>query len=51
MTAEIQLLTCGYSTQCTVRGCRARATTIARYIDDGVSPLRSASCVIDSIAV
>jgi hypothetical protein len=40
MTAEIQLLACGYLAQCTVRGCRPRATTIARYIDDGGAPLR-----------
>ena len=32
MAAEIQLLTCGYSAQCTVRGCRARATLAS---DDG----------------
>jgi len=30
VSAEIQLLTCGYSAQCTVRGCRARATMIAK---------------------
>jgi hypothetical protein len=33
LAEEIQLLTCGYSAQCTVRGCRARATMIARYTD------------------
>jgi hypothetical protein len=40
VAGEIQLLACGYSAQCTVRGCRARATIIARYIDDGGAPLR-----------
>jgi hypothetical protein len=40
VAAEIQLLTCGYSAQCTVRGCRARATMIARYTDDQGRPLR-----------
>jgi hypothetical protein len=30
VAGEIQLLTCGYSAQCTVRGCGAPATTIAR---------------------
>jgi hypothetical protein len=40
VVAEIQLLTCGYSAQCTVRNCPARAATIARYIDDGGAPLR-----------
>ena len=40
MAAEIQLLTCGYSAQCTVRGCRARATMLARYTDDQGRPLR-----------
>ena len=33
MAAEIQLLTCGYTAQCTVRGCAARATMLARYTD------------------
>jgi hypothetical protein len=33
VSAEIQLLACGYSAQCTVRGCRARATRLARYSD------------------
>ena len=37
---EIQLLACGYSAQCSVRSCHTRATTIARYIDDGGAPLR-----------
>jgi len=37
---EIQLLQCGYAATCTVRGCPAPATTIARYIDDGGAPLR-----------
>jgi hypothetical protein len=30
----IQLLACGYSAQCTVRGRRTRGTQIARYTDD-----------------
>ena len=40
MAAEIQLLACGYSAQCTVRGCRARATMLARYTDGQGRPLR-----------
>ena len=40
MAAEIQLLACGYAAQCTVRGCRARATMLARYTDDQGRPLR-----------
>jgi hypothetical protein len=40
VAAEIQLLTCGYSAQCTVRGCRARATMLARYTDTQGRPLR-----------
>jgi hypothetical protein len=40
VAAEIQLLACGYSAQCTVRGCRARATMLARYTDDQGRPLR-----------
>jgi hypothetical protein len=34
VAAEIQLLACGYSAQCTVRGCGARTTVLARYTDD-----------------
>jgi hypothetical protein len=37
---EIQLLACGYSAQCTVRVCRARATTLARYTDGQGRPLK-----------
>jgi hypothetical protein len=37
---EIQLLTCDYSARCTVRGCRARATRLARYTDGQGRPLR-----------
>ena len=33
MAAEIQIIACGYSAQCTVRGCRAPATRLARYTD------------------
>ena len=40
MAAEIQLLECGYSAQCTVPGCRARATMLARYTDGQGRPLR-----------
>ena len=40
MAAEIQLLACGYSAQCTVRGCRARATKLARYTDGQGRPLK-----------
>ena len=38
MAAEIQLLACGYSARCTVRGCRARATMLARYTDGPSAP-------------
>ncbi len=31
---EIQLLACGYAATCSVRGCRVRATAIARYTDN-----------------
>jgi hypothetical protein len=40
MAAEIQLLACGYSAPCSVRGCRARATMLARYTDSQGRPLR-----------
>jgi hypothetical protein len=40
VAAEIQLLACGYSAQCSVRGCRARATRLARYTDGQGGPLR-----------
>ena len=40
MAAEIQLLACGYSALCSVRGCRARATMLARYTDNQGRPLR-----------
>jgi hypothetical protein len=40
VAAEIQLLACGFSAQCTVRGCRARAAMLARYTDDQGRPLR-----------
>jgi hypothetical protein len=40
VAAEIQLLSCGYSAQCTVRGCRVRATTVARYTDGQGRPLK-----------
>ena len=40
MAAEIQLLACGYTAQCTVRGCRVRATRLARYTDGQDRPLR-----------
>src|SRR6266446_3251134 len=40
MAAEIQLLACGYSAQCTVRGCGARGTVLARYTDDQGRPLK-----------
>jgi hypothetical protein len=38
--AEIQLLACGYSAQCTVRGCDARGSVLARYTDDQGRPLK-----------
>jgi hypothetical protein len=37
---EIQLLACGYAAQCSVRGCRARATRLARYTDRQGRPLK-----------
>jgi hypothetical protein len=37
---KIQLLACGYSAPCTVRGCRARGTMLARYVDGQGRPLR-----------
>ena len=40
MTAEIQLLACVYSAQCSVRGCVTRATRLARYTDGQGRPLR-----------
>ena len=40
VAAEIQLLACGYSAQCTVRGCHARATMLARYTDVQGRPMR-----------
>jgi hypothetical protein len=39
VAAEIQLLACEYPAQCTVRGCRARATRLARYTDGQGRPL------------
>jgi hypothetical protein len=40
VAAEIQIIACGYSAQCTVRGCRARATMLARYTDGQGRPFR-----------
>ena len=40
MAAEIQLLARGHSAHCSVRGCRARATRLARYADGQGRPLR-----------
>jgi hypothetical protein len=40
VAAEIQLLACGYSAQCTIRSCRARAAMLARYTDGQGRPLR-----------
>jgi len=37
---EIQLLACGYSGQCSVRGCRAPATRLRRYTDNQGRPRR-----------
>jgi hypothetical protein len=37
---EIQLLACGYSVHCNVRGGRVRATILARYTDGQGRPLR-----------
>jgi len=40
VAAEIQIIACGYSAQCTVRGCRARANRLARYTDGQGRPLK-----------
>jgi hypothetical protein len=40
VAAEVQIIACGYSAQCIVRGCRARATRLARYTDGQGRPLR-----------
>jgi hypothetical protein len=40
VAAEIELLACGYSAQCTVRGCGARATVLTRYTDGQGRPLK-----------
>jgi hypothetical protein len=40
MAEEIQLVTRRYSAQCTVRGCRVRATMIATYTDGQSRPLK-----------
>jgi hypothetical protein len=37
---EIQLPTCTYSAQCTVRGCGVRATRLASYTGGQGRPLR-----------
>jgi len=47
MAAEIQLLACGYLAQCTVRGCRVSATTIARILTMEERHSASASCATD----
>ena len=47
MTAETQLLACRYSAPCSVRGgCRARATTTARYTDDQGRPLKQSAATM-----
>jgi hypothetical protein len=40
VAAEIQIIACEYSAQCSIRGCRARATRLARYTDGQGRPLR-----------
>lgn len=40
VAGEIQIIACGYSAHCTVRGCRAQATRLARYTDGQGRPLR-----------
>ena len=40
MAEEIQLLACWYAAQCSVRGCRARATRLAMYTDRQGRPLK-----------
>ncbi len=40
VAAEIQIIACEYSAQCAVRGCRARATRLARYTDGQGRPLK-----------
>ena len=49
MPAEIQLLACGYSVQCSVRGCRVRATMLARHTDgQGAGHFGNANCATDT---
>jgi hypothetical protein len=45
---EIQLLECGYSAQCTVRGCRARATSSPDTPMARAGRSDRASCAIDT---
>jgi hypothetical protein len=40
VAAEIQVIAGEYSAQCTVRGCRAGATKLARYTDGQGRPLK-----------
>jgi|HubBroStandDraft_1064217.scaffolds.fasta_scaffold3581822_1 hypothetical protein len=40
VAAEIQIIACRYSAQCTVHGCRARANVLARYTDGQGRPLK-----------
>jgi hypothetical protein len=37
---EVHLLACGYPARCSVRGCRVRATRLARHTDNQGRPLR-----------
>ena len=40
VAAEVQLLTCGYPARCSVRGCEARGSVLARFTDAQGRPLR-----------
>jgi hypothetical protein len=39
-TKTIELWLCGYDARCKVRNCKARATTLARSVDNHGRPLR-----------
>jgi len=39
-TIIVELWPCGYDALCTVKNCKAKATTIARSMDSGGRPIR-----------
>jgi len=39
-TNALEFWPCGYSAQCRVKNCKARATTLARSVDNGGRPLK-----------